>query len=58
MTTDTHTNRFSNRHIPQVIDLELLYQFILRCWEFHCRRKEEDQSQGQIVLLPVPTTRT
>lgn len=41
---DTHTNRFSNRHIPQVIDLELLYQLILRRWEFHCGKEWEDQS--------------
>lgn len=35
-----HTDRFSNRYIPEVIDLELLYQLILRCWEFHCGEKK------------------
>lgn len=51
---NAHTNRFSNRHIPQVIDLELLYQLILRRWEFHCRKEEEAQSWWQILLTPSP----
>lgn len=54
MKKDTHTNRFSNRHIPQVIDLELLCQLILRRWEFNCRKEEEDQSWWQILLTPGP----
>lgn len=49
---DTHTNRFSNRHISQVIDLELLHQLILRRWELHCGKAEEDQSCWQILLTP------
>ena len=55
---DTHTNRFSNRHIPQVIDLELLYQLILRRWEFHCGgKKKRINHSGRSCSLPVPTTR-
>lgn len=53
MKEDTHTNRFSNRHIPQVIDLELLHQLILRRWEFHCG-KEKDQLWWQILLTLSP----
>lgn len=45
MKTDTHTNRLSNRHVPQVIDLELLYQLILRRWEFHCG----EERRGSII---------
>lgn len=54
MKKNTHTNRFSNRHIPQVIDLELLYQLILRRWKFHCGKEKEDESWWQTLLTLSP----
>lgn len=51
---NAHTNRFSNRHIPQIIDLELLYQLILRCWKFHCGKEKRDQSWWQTLLTLSP----
>lgn len=47
MKENIHTDRFSNRNIPQVIDLELLHQLILRRWEFHCGEEEVTLAQPQ-----------
>lgn len=56
MKDSIHTNRFSNRHIPQVVDLELLYQLILRRREFHCGEEEDAVVAADLAHSQSPTS--